>query len=123
MFRHEPVLLKEVLEVFSRLREGSLIVDCTLGRGGHSKELLRHGFRVIGLDRDSEAIEAARENLSGFEEISFVNDNFVNLKEILGKLKVEAVDGILMDLGVSTYQLEKEERGFGFEGLLDMRML
>jgi 16S rRNA (cytosine1402-N4)-methyltransferase len=122
MFRHEPVLLKEVFEVFSRLREGSLIVDCTLGGGGHSKEMLRHGFRVIGIDRDSEAIEAAKENLKGFEEISFVNDNFVNLKEILSRLRVEAVDGILMDLGVSTYQLEEEERGFGFEGLLDMRM-
>jgi len=122
MFRHEPVLLKEVLEVFIRLKGGSIIVDCTLGKGGHSKELLRRGFRVIGIDRDLEAIEAAKENLKGFERMVFMKDNFVNLKGILGELKVEAVDGILMDLGVSTYQLEEEERGFGFEGPLDMRM-
>jgi 16S rRNA (cytosine1402-N4)-methyltransferase len=122
MFRHEPVLLKEVLEVFSGLKEGSLIVDCTLGKGGHSKELLKRGFNIIGIDRDPEAIEAAKENLKGFEEIVFVNDNFVNLRDILDRLGVKIVDGILMDLGVSTYQLEEEERGFGFEGPLDMRM-
>jgi len=114
--------LNEVLEIFSELKEGSLIVDCTLGKGGHSKELLRRGFRVIGIDRDPEAIEAAKENLRGFEKIVFVNDDFVNLKGVLTELGVKSVDGILMDLGVSTYQLEEKERGFGFEGPLDMRM-
>jgi len=122
VFKHKPVLLNEVLRIFSKLKEGSLIVDCTLGGGGHSKELLKQGFRVIGVDRDPEAIKAAEENLRSFEEIVFVNDNFVNLRQVLDRLGVEIVSGILMDLGVSTYQLEEEERGFGFEGSLDMRM-
>ena len=122
MFRHKPVLLNEVLQIFSKLKEGSLIVDCTLGGGGHSKELLKKGFRVIGIDRDPEAIEAARNNLRSFEEVVFINDNFVNLRQVLDRLGVETVNGILMDLGVSTHQLEEEERGFGFQGPLDMRM-
>lgn len=122
VFKHEPVLLNEVLQILSKLKKGSLIVDCTLGGGGHSKELLKQGFRVIGIDRDSKAFEAAKENLKGFEKTVFVNDNFVNLRHILDRLGVETADGILMDLGLSTYQLEEEERGFGFQGPLDMRM-
>jgi 16S rRNA (cytosine1402-N4)-methyltransferase len=122
MFKHIPVLPEEVLENFKSLKKGEIIVDCTLGKGGHSKLLLEKGFEVIGIDRDSEAIEEASKNLKDFDKIKIVHDTFSNIKEILSKLKLEKIGGILLDLGVSTHQLEKAERGFGFVGKLDMRM-
>lgn len=119
---HIPVLVHEVLGGFKSLKSGSLIADCTLGMGGHSKELLKHGYNVIGIDRDENAIKKARENLKDFKNIRFVHDNFINLREVLNKLNIKRVSGILIDLGVSSYQLEDESRGFGFTGKLDMRM-
>lgn len=122
MFKHIPVLPEEVLENFGNLEKGEIIVDGTLGKGGHSKILLENGFNVIGIDRDKEAIEEVKQNLKDFDKIKIVHDNFSNIKEVLSKLEVKKVGGILLDLGVSTHQLEKEGRGFGFVGELDMRM-
>ena len=122
MFKHIPVLPEEVLENFRSLKEGEIIVDGTLGKGGHSKLLLENGFEVIGVDRDKEAIEEAKRNLENFDKIKIVHNNFSNIKEVLSKLGIKKVGGILLDLGVSTHQLEKAGRGFGFVGELDMRM-
>ena len=121
-FKHISIMPEEVLESFRELKKGSVILDGTLGKGGHSKLLLDKGFKVIGVDRDKEAFTEAKNNLSKFENIQFVNDNFANIKNILKKLNVEKVDGMLVDLGISTHQLESKGRGFGFEGELDMRM-
>ncbi|MGD9276658.1 MAG: 16S rRNA (cytosine(1402)-N(4))-methyltransferase RsmH [Candidatus Pacearchaeota archaeon] len=120
--KHIPVLVNGVMKSFSNLKKGSLIVDGTLGMGGHSKELLKKGFLVIGIDRDINAIKKSKENLRGFENIIFVQGDSFFLGEIFNKLKIKKADGILLDLGVSTYQLEDEKRGFGFSGKLDMRM-
>lgn len=122
MDKHKPVLVKEVLNIFKDIRENGLIADCTLGMGGHSMEFLSSGYKVIGIDRDKKAIEMARKNLEKYEGIIYETDNFVNLRSILDKYGIDGADGILIDLGVSTYQLEDEERGFGFAGKLDMRM-
>lgn len=122
MFNHIPVLPNEVLKSFSKLKKGSLIIDGTLGGGGHSKILLENGFNIIGIDRDKEAISEAEKFLAGFKNIKFIHGNFSDLENILKKLKIKKVNGILLDLGVSTYQLENEKRGFGFSGKLDMRM-
>jgi 16S rRNA (cytosine1402-N4)-methyltransferase len=122
MLKHIPVLAKEVLENFKNIKKNGLIIDGTLGRGGHSKILLENGFRVIGLDRDKEAIEESKRNLGESEKIKIFHGNFSEINKILSKLGIEKVEGILLDLGVSTPQLEKLERGFGFKGKLDMRM-
>lgn len=122
MFKHISVLPKEVVEIFGQLDKGEVIVDGTLGKGGHSKLLLEKGFKVIGIDRDKEAIKEASKNLNKFNRVTIVQDNFSNIKKILAKLKIKKVSGILLDLGVSTHQLETKQRGFGFEGKLDMRM-
>ena len=122
MFKHIPVLSEEVLENFRSLEKGGIIFDGTLGKGGHSKLFLEKGFEVIGIDRDKEAVEEAKKNLNGFDKINIIQDNFSSIKEILSRLNVKKVGGILLDLGVSTHQLEKAERGFGFTGELDMRM-
>lgn len=122
MFNHISVLPEEVLENFRSLSEGETIVDGTLGKGGHSKLLLEKGFKIIGIDRDKEAIEESKKNLKEFKKVKIVHGNFSEIKEILSNLGVNKVGGILLDLGVSTHQLEKSERGFGFNGELDMRM-
>ena len=122
MFKHIPVLPEEVLRNFESLEKGEIIVDGTLGRGGHSRILLENGFKVVGIDRDKEAIDEVKEMLGEVEEFKTVHNNFSAIKEVLLALGVEKVGGILLDLGVSTPQLEKSERGFGFVGELDMRM-
>jgi 16S rRNA (cytosine1402-N4)-methyltransferase len=122
MFKHIPVLSEEVSKIFGSLKKGDRIADGTLGGGGHSKILLEKGFRIIGIDRDKEAISAAKENLKGFDDIIFVHGNFSDIGKILKDNGIEKVEGILLDLGVSTHQLEAKERGFGFQGDLDMRM-
>jgi 16S rRNA (cytosine1402-N4)-methyltransferase len=122
MFKHIPILSSEVLKNFKGLEKKGTIVDGTLGKGGHSKLLLENGFEVIGIDRDKEAIEEAKRNLGDFDKLKIIQGNFSHIKEILSKQDLKKVAGILLDLGVSTHQLEKERRGFGFIGELDMRM-
>jgi 16S rRNA (cytosine1402-N4)-methyltransferase len=116
-------MAREVIE-YLRPRSKSMIVDATLGGGGHSKEILSRSknIKMIGIDQDIDAIEAAKENLREFSaQVTFVHDNFSNIRSVIGDRKV---DGILYDLGVSSYQIDSPERGFSFraEAPLDMRM-
>jgi 16S rRNA (cytosine1402-N4)-methyltransferase len=126
-FQHIPVLVEEVM-VLLRCEPGRTYIDATLGGGGHALEILRRTAPdgvVIGLDWDEEAISKARKTLMPFgERVKIFHENFIHLGDILNEVKVEQVDGILLDLGLSSLQLEKEERGFSFrgEGPLDMRM-
>lgn len=122
-----PVLLAEAVE-YLNCRDGATIVDCTLGGGGHAEAILNKvaptGF-LLGIDRDDAAIDAAKIKLSAFSQhIKLVRDDFRRLIEILSTLKISAVDGILFDLGVSSFQLDEAQRGFSYRvsAPLDMRM-
>ncbi len=125
--QHVPVLLRESLELLAPER-GGLFVDCTLGLGGHAQAVLEAApeARLVGIDRDPEAIARAGERLSRFgARVSLVTGNFSEVRSLLGELGIERVDGgLLADLGVSSMQLETPGRGFSFrlEGPLDMRM-
>ena len=120
-------MLRESLEYLDCQSNG-VYVDGTLGAAGHSLEILRHSApngRLIGIDWDNEALEIAIDRLKEFQDrVSIVRDNFKNIGSILENLKIDEVDGILLDLGVSSIQLENKERGFSFtiEGPIDMRM-
>ncbi len=123
---HIPVLAKETFE-FLACKPGGTYVDCTVGLGGHSQAILEKiqpGGLLIGIDRDKESLEKAQARLKPFcESCRLFHDNFKNLPLILNNL-VNSVDGILLDLGVSSYQLLTPERGFSFQSdvMLDMRM-
>ena len=123
---HTSVLLKESIE-YLNLKEDAIVVDCTLGYGGHSSEILKRipKGHLYAFDQDEEAINSARERLSQIaSNFTIIKSNFVHLKEKLQELGVTKVDGILFDLGVSSPQLDEEERGFSFhkDASLDMRM-
>ena len=109
-FSHIPVLSNACLDALN-IKEGGLYVDGTLGGCGHSLQIAKRGGRIIGIDRDSTAIEVAKERLFGYD-VTLVNNNYDNIKEILSELGVEKIDGALLDLGVSSYQLDTPERGF-----------
>jgi 16S rRNA (cytosine1402-N4)-methyltransferase len=121
---HEPVLLSEVLELLA-VKAGGLFVDGTVGLGGHAEELLRRSApdgRLLALDRDSETLASATERLSPFgERARFVHADY---REVPALLRDERADGILLDLGISSAQLDDPDRGFSFQadGPLDMRM-
>ncbi len=123
---HIPVVLNEVLEYLA-LKPGDVVLDCTLGLGGHSESILQAilpGGKLIGMDRDSDSINKVRERFSRFRGgFHIFNENFINLKKILATLNIEKVDAVLLDLGLSSYQLDGE-RGFSFKenSFLDMRM-
>ena len=125
--RHDPVLYHEVLE-FLRVRPGGVYVDCTTGLGGHSEGILKGlqgSGRLVALDRDSGSIERARTRLGEqFENFSVHHENFKNLSSVLAALEIRSIDGCLLDLGMSSFQLDSGERGFSFqlESPLDMRM-
>lgn len=123
-----PVMPGEVVKSL-KIRPDGIYVDCTLGGGGHSLAILKElgpDGRLIALDRDPAAIVAARQRLAAYKcRVTLVRENFNRLLEVLKKLDIEAVDGILFDLGVSSWQLEEPGRGFGYQhddALLDMRM-
>lgn len=125
-FKHISVLLNEVIESLN-IKEDGIYVDCTLGGAGHSSEILKrlsNKGRLIGIDQDTNALEAAKEKLKNYQNVTYVHDNFYNIDSILKELKIDKVDGILMDLGVSSYQLDTAERGFSYmkDAPLDMRM-
>ncbi|MBU3214231.1 16S rRNA (cytosine(1402)-N(4))-methyltransferase RsmH [Clostridium estertheticum] len=125
-FKHISVLLNECIEALD-IKEDGIYVDCTLGGAGHSLEILKRlssKGRLIGIDQDEDALKAAKEKIKEFNNVTYVHDNFYNIKAILDKLEIEKVDGIFMDLGVSSYQLDNTERGFSYmrDAKLDMRM-
>lgn len=126
-FKHVSVLLNETIDGLNINPDG-IYVDGTLGGGGHSYEIckrLSDKGRLIGIDQDGEALEAARERLKEFEDkITLVRSNYCEIDTILKDLGIEKVDGIVLDLGVSSYQLDNLERGFSYksDAPLDMRM-
>ncbi len=125
--KHEPVFLNEVLEYLRPSREDATLVDATVGLGGHAEALLtKHPrIRLIAIDRDPEALERSRERLRPFgDRVTFVRERHESLIEILKQHDVEAIGGLLADLGVSSMQLDDATRGFSFryDAPLDMRM-
>jgi 16S rRNA (cytosine1402-N4)-methyltransferase len=123
---HQPVLLEEVLG-YLQVEEGKWFLDCTLGDGGHTLEILKRGGNVVGIDQDPEALKRAKVRIREFGDVRGwgrfleVKGNFGNLRDLVNDKKF---NGVLMDLGVSSLQLDKGERGFSFskEARLDMRM-
>lgn len=125
-FKHTSVLLDESIAALNIKKDG-IYVDCTTGGGGHSFEIAKRleNGRLICIDRDSDAIAAAKERLAPFsDKITYVKDNFSNIDNILDELGIDKIDGALADLGVSSYQFDTAERGFSYklDAPLDMRM-
>lgn len=126
-FKHKSVLLGETIEALN-IKPDGIYLDGTLGGGGHSYEICRHlgaNGRLIGIDQDEAAICAARERLKEFEDkVTIIRNNYCNAKAALAQIGIEHVDGIVLDLGVSSYQLDTVERGFTYkyDTALDMRM-
>jgi len=128
-YKHQPVLVKEVLSFLITDREG-VYVDCTTGEGGHAQKILEAlsgNARLIGIDLDAAALEIAERRLktiTPFRNFLLIKDNFINIRKILKKMNISEIDGVLFDLGVSSFQLDNPERGFSFRynGPLDMRM-
>ena len=127
-FNHTSVLLTETIEQL-HIRPDGIYVDGTLGGGGHAYEVLKRltdGGRLIGIDQDADAIQAAGERLCEFaDHLTIIRSNYANMKEELGRIGIFGVDGIVLDLGVSSFQLDTPERGFTYrveDAPLDMRM-
>jgi len=122
---HEPVLVEEAIRLLAPRPDG-VYVDCTLGLGGHTRELIAAGAgRVIGIDRDPAALSEARDRLSDVRDrVELVHDDYRHIADVLESLGIREVHGVLADLGVSSMQLDRPERGFSFRhaGPLDMRM-
>ena len=124
---HIPVMLNEILSNLN-LGPGKTIVDATIGTAGHSIEIIKRimpGGKLIGIDRDAESLKVARERLSDYQaSCEFVHGNFCDIDNILSQLGIEKIDGILFDLGISSFQLDNPQRGFSFQqdGPLDMRL-
>ena len=126
-FKHKSVLLEETIENLN-IKPDGIYVDGTLGGGGHSYEIAKRltaGGRLIGIDQDADAIKAATDRLKGFaDRATIVRNNYCNIADVLDELGIVKVDGIILDLGVSSYQLDTAERGFTYnvDAPLDMRM-
>ena len=125
-FNHKSVMLEECIQGLN-IKPDGIYVDGTMGGAGHSKEIAKKISEkglLIGIDRDQEAICVAKERLKEFNNVKFVHDNHDNIKAILENLDISGVDGILLDLGVSSYQLDEASRGFSYmqDAPLDMRM-
>ena len=125
-FKHKPVLLQEVIEGLKIDKNGTY-VDCTMGGGGHSSVILSNlssKGRLIGFDRDMDAVSVCRNRFEGNNNVDVVHSNYKDAPDVLREMGVMQFDGLLIDLGVSSYQLDNGERGFSFlhEGRLDMRM-
>ncbi len=122
-FVHKSVLFDESIKALN-LDNTKIIVDGTAGGGGHSGEIAKYAKQLIAVDQDPDAISVLNKRLVGRDNVIIVNDKFSNIKSIIKNLDVEQIDGLLLDLGVSSYQLDNGERGFSFhkDAPLDMRM-
>lgn len=125
-FKHKPVLLDECIQGLN-IKPDGIYVDGTLGGAGHSKVILEHLSNkglLIGIDRDEEALNAAKQNLKDYNNVKYIHGNHDDISKILNEIGIPKVDGILLDLGVSSYQLDEKSRGFSYIGSneLDMRM-
>lgn len=124
-FKHIPVLLNEVIEGLN-IKEDGIYIDCTIGGGGHSSEILKRlkNGHLYGFDKDLDALSACQERFKDNKNVTLIHSDYKNAPYLLKEKDVQAVDGILIDLGVSSYQLDTAQRGFSFlrEGRLDMRM-
>lgn len=122
-FVHKSVLFDEAIKALD-LNDNKIIVDGTAGGGGHSGEIAKTAKRVISIDQDPDAIAVLNERLGDKENVTIVHDNYSNIKNIISNLDIEKIDGLLLDLGVSSFQLDTAERGFSFhkDAPLDMRM-
>ena len=124
-FSHIPVLKEETINLLN-VKPNGIYFDGTLGAAGHSKAIQeKENIKLlIGVDQDQEALAAAKQNLKDYSNVVYVHDNFRNIDSILEKQGIEKVDGILVDIGVSSYQIDSDERGFSFrhDSKLDMRM-
>lgn len=122
-FVHKSVLFDEAIKALD-LNENKIIVDGTAGGGGHSGEIAKTAKRVISIDQDPDAIAVLNERLGDKKNVTIVHDNYSNIKNIISNLDIDKIDGLLLDLGVSSFQLDTAERGFSFhkDAPLDMRM-
>lgn len=125
-FLHKPVLLNETIDGLDINKDG-IYVDCTLGGGGHSLEIVKtlsSEGRLIAIDKDDEALASAKNRLKEYNNITYIHNDFKNVIDELDKLGIKEVDGVLLDLGVSSYQLDNQDRGFSYsaDAPLDMRM-
>lgn len=122
-FNHKSVLFDESVKALA-LNGEKIIMDGTAGGGGHSKEIAKTAKRLIAVDRDPDAIAVLNERLGGLSNVTVVHGNFSDIKNILKKLDIDAIDGLLLDLGVSSFQFDTADRGFSFHknAPLDMRM-
>ena len=125
-FKHISVLLNESVDSLG-IKPDGIYVDGTMGGGGHSEAIakkLSSDGSLIGIDRDTDALDASRKRLSAFGNITYVHNNYKNVADVLAQLGIDAIDGAVLDLGVSSYQLDCKERGFSYmeDAPLDMRM-
>lgn len=125
-FNHKPVLLDECIHGL-HIKPNGIYVDGTMGGAGHSKKILESlskKGRLIGIDRDIEALETAKQRLQNYQNVTYIHGNHDDVKNILEDLAIDKVDGILLDLGVSSYQIDEKQRGFSYmsDSPLDMRM-
>ena len=125
-FNHTPIMLKEILSGLN-IRPDGIYIDCTIGGAGHSKEILKklnNSGRLIGIDKDQEALDVCKQRLKQYPNVTLVKSDFKDIKNVLCNIGVDKVDGVLIDLGVSSYQIDNPDRGFSFrfDSKLDMRM-
>lgn len=122
-FKHKSVLFDESIKALE-LNENKIIADGTAGGGGHSREIAKTAKRLIAIDQDPDAIKVLNERIGSLSNVTIVHDNFCNIKKIVSDMGLDGIDGVLLDLGVSSYQLDNSERGFSFhqDAPLDMRM-
>ena len=125
LFKHTPVMLEECITGLN-IKKNGVYVDGTLGGAGHSSEIVKGltSGRLIAIDKDDNALNFSKQKLSNFSNVVFVKSDFKNFKTIINNLQIDGVDGILLDLGVSSHQIDTADRGFSyrFDGELDMRM-
>ena len=122
-FVHKSVLFDEAIESLN-IDKSKIILDGTAGGGGHSREIAKRAGRLIAVDQDPDAIKVLHERLDSFDNVTIVQNNFSNVKDILKEQGIEKIDGMLLDLGVSSFQLDTAQRGFSYhaDAPLDMRM-